>query len=83
MVTESVSALTFLQKIANWDGTSSQDIIEDLNAAFAAADYQGCIKNLEERGIDPTAYINNLDKVRPCSTPTRRVRLIDSEIDRR
>ena len=66
-----VSALTFLKKIANWDGRSSQDIVEALNAAFAAEDYPGCIKNLKGRGIDPTAYINNLDKVRHCDTPTR------------
>ena len=75
MATESVSALSLLKKIASWDGTS-QDDIEVLNAAFAAEDYRDCIKNLKERGIDPTAYINNLDKVCPCATPTRRVWLI-------
>ena len=63
------SASIFLKKVANWDG-KTQDIYRTLAAAFEAADYLDCIKNLRARNIDPLSYINSLDKVGSCSIPT-------------
>ena len=55
-------ATPLLKKIADWDG-ETQDIYQTLTAAFKAPNYLHCIKNLEEKGINPLSYINNLDKV--------------------
>ena len=52
------SASVFLEQVANWDG-KTQDVYRALTAAFKAADYLDCIKNLR----DPRSYINSLDKV--------------------
>ena len=71
------SAVTSLLKIANWEGTP-QEIYEALTVACSAEDYQDCIKGLKERQIDPQLYINNLDKVRLCSTKLYRARFITS-----
>ena len=60
------SASIPLMKIAEWDGVS-QDIIQQLLDAFKAEDYLDCIRNLEGHGIEPSSYVNNLDKV--CSSP--------------
>ena len=49
-------------EVANWDG-ESQDIDQALAAAFGADDYPECIKDLQAKNIDPSSYINNLDKV--------------------
>jgi hypothetical protein len=43
---------------------SPQDAQQVLNAAFTAKDYVHCVKNLNERNIDPQAYIDGLDRVR-------------------
>ena len=56
------SASVFLEQVANWDG-KTQDVYRALTAAFEAADYLDCIKNLRARNIDPPSYINSLDKV--------------------
>ena len=61
------SAVTSLLKIANWEGTP-QEIHEAFTVACDADDYWKCIKGLKELEIDPQSYINNLDKVRLCST---------------
>jgi hypothetical protein len=63
MASQTDSASSSLNEIANWDG-KSQAIYEVLATAFGARDYLDCIKNLQVRGIDPGSYINNLDKVR-------------------
>ncbi|KAF9789408.1 kinase-like domain-containing protein [Thelephora terrestris] len=52
----------WLDTVVNWDG-NSPDIHQALIAGFEAEDYLTCIKGLEERGIEPVSYINNLDKV--------------------
>ena len=67
---DSVSASSFLKKVANWDGRS-QEIHEVLTAAFEAEDYLECIKDLRARRIEPSLYINKLDKVSPSSIPER------------
>jgi hypothetical protein len=43
---------------------SPQDAQQVLHAAFTAEDYVHCVKNLNERNIDPQAYIDSLDRVR-------------------
>ena len=68
MTARPVSALTSLEKIANWDG-ESQDVEQTLVAALTADDYPERIKDLRRPGIDPLSYINNLDKVNSHSTP--------------
>lgn len=70
MTAKSTSASIFLQKIANWDGTS-QDINQALTTAFEADDYRDCIKNLRARDIEPLSYINSLDKVSLHFAPNR------------
>jgi len=60
--TQAVSASTSLTRVVNWDG-KSQDIKQALTTAFDANDYLDCIKNLEKRGIDPSSYIDSLDKI--------------------
>jgi len=63
---QAVSAATYLIKIANWNRTS-QDIKRTLTAAFDAGDYPNCIKNLKAQCIEPSLYIDSLDKVGSCS----------------
>jgi len=65
--TQVVSASTSLIKVVGWDGTS-QDIKQELTAAFDAKDYLDCIKNLRAQNIEPLSYINSLDKVGSCPT---------------
>lgn len=56
------SASVHLMSIVNWDG-KSPGIKQTLAAAFQAANYLDCIRNLHAREIEPLLYINNLDKV--------------------
>jgi hypothetical protein len=56
----------WLDTVVNWDGYSP-DIHQALITGFGAEDYLSCITSLEERGIEPVLYINNLDKVRARS----------------
>ena len=44
---------------------SPQNAREVLAAAFEADDYADCIRNLAEWEIDPQAYVDGLDQVRP------------------
>ena len=67
-VPASLSASTFLMKVASWDGTS-QDITQAVTTAFEADDYLPCVKDLKSRGIEPQSYINSLDKVSPYPVP--------------
>ena len=62
MPSEIPSASVFLEQITNWDG-KAEDICQALTAAFEATDYLDCIKDLRARNIDPSSYINSLDKV--------------------
>ncbi|KAF9646883.1 kinase-like protein [Thelephora ganbajun] len=62
MATHTASAKTSLMGIANWDG-KSQDIYQVLTTAFEAKDYLDCIKDLRAQNIDPSSYINGLDKI--------------------
>ena len=66
----STSASIPLMKVLNWDG-KSEDITQQLAAAFQAKDYLDCIKNLKTQNVDPPSYINNLDKVLSFSVPNR------------
>ena len=64
------SASVPLMEIVKWDGVSQvQSIIQTLLDAFKAKDYLDCVGNLEAHGIEPSIYINNLDKV--CAPPIR------------
>ena len=71
----SVSASTFLKKVADWDGMS-QDINRALTTAFEANDYLNCIENLPAKNIDPLSYVNSLDKVSSYSIPGKHAQLI-------
>lgn len=56
------SASKLLTVVANWDG-KSRDISQVLAAAFKADHYLSCVKNLQAWNVEPSLYINNLDKV--------------------
>ncbi|KAF9646888.1 kinase-like protein [Thelephora ganbajun] len=62
MATHTASAETSLMKIVSWDG-KSRDIYQVLTTAFEAKDYLVCIRDLQALGIDPSSYVNNLDKI--------------------
>ena len=59
------STASYLSSIADGDLTAPQAITRTLANALAADDFSGCIKNLPGLGIDPQAYIDGFDKVRP------------------
>ena len=59
------STASYLSSIADGDLTAPQTIARTLANVLAADDYSGCIKNLPRIDIDPQAYIDGLDKVRP------------------
>lgn len=49
-------------KLANWDG-KLEEVHDVLTAAFCAEDYLECITDLRARHIEPSSYIDCLDKV--------------------
>lgn len=59
------STASYLRSIADGDLTAPQVITQTLSNALAANDYSNCIKDLPSIDIDPQAYIDSLDKVRP------------------
>ena len=63
----SASTASYLRSIANGDLTAPQVITRTLTDALAADDYSDCIRDLPNINIEPQAYIDGLDKVRPCS----------------
>ena len=56
------SVLISLREIADWEG-DSQDFSPFLTTVFEAGEYLDLVRNFRVLGIDPFAYINNLDKV--------------------
>ena len=60
------STASYLRSIADGDLTAPQAITRTLTNALAGNDYYDCVKDLPGIGIDPQAYIDGLDKVRPC-----------------
>lgn len=54
----------YLVSIAYGGVTSPREITKTLSDIFASEDYRNCIKDLQNVGIDPQAYIDGLDKVR-------------------
>jgi len=65
----SASTASYLRSIADGGLTVPQVITRTLTDALAADDYSDCIKDLSSINIniEPQAYIDGLDKVRPCS----------------
>ena len=59
------SAASYLRSIADGDLTAPQAITQTLSNALAANDYSNCIEDLPGINIDPQAYIDSLDRVRP------------------
>lgn len=59
------SSARYLSSIANGDLSAPQVITQTLTNALAADDYSDCVEDLPGIGIDPQAYIDGLDKVRP------------------
>ena len=60
------STANYLRSIADGDLTAPQAITRTLTNALAANDYSDCIRDLPGIDIDPQAYIDSLDRVRPC-----------------
>jgi hypothetical protein len=71
----SLSAATFLRKVADWDG-NSPNIDQMLTAAFEADDYLDCVKDLKAQNIDLLLYINSLDEVSSYSIQKQRAWII-------